>query len=69
MDGPKDLNTEWSKSYREREISWYCLYAESKKRNRVTDVKNNLMNPVSLNSWFRSVMAVFGNATKRGISF
>ena len=31
MDGPKDCHTEWSKSYREREISRPCLYAESKK--------------------------------------
>ena len=52
MDAPRSCHTEWSKSDRERQISWYHLYVESKKwyiwtylqnRNRVTDVKNKLM--------------------------
>ena len=50
MDGPRDCHTEWSKSDRERQISydiaymwdlkkWYNLtYLQN--RNRVTDVKN-----------------------------
>ena len=53
MSGLRDCHTEWSKSDRERQIIWYCLYVESKKkmvqmnllqnRNRVTDVENKLM--------------------------
>ena len=30
MDGPRDCHTKWSKSDRERQISTYCLYVESK---------------------------------------
>ena len=30
-DGPRDYHTKWSKSERERQISWYHLYVESKK--------------------------------------
>ena len=53
MDGPRDCHTEWSKSEREKQISyniaymwnqekWYRLtYLQS--RNRVTDVENKLM--------------------------
>ena len=52
MDGPRDYHTKWSKSERERQISWYHLYMESKiwhkltylqKRNRLTDIENKLM--------------------------
>ena len=32
VDGPRDDDTKWSKSDTERQISWYCLYVESKKR-------------------------------------
>ena len=52
MDGPRDCHTEWSKSEREKQISydiaymwnlekwyrWTCLQS----RNRVTDVENKL---------------------------
>ena len=31
MDGPTDCHTEWSKLDRERQLSWYLLYVESKK--------------------------------------
>ena len=31
MDGPTDCQTEWSKLDRERQLSWYLLYVESKK--------------------------------------
>ena len=31
MDGPRDYHSEWSKSDRERQMSWYHLYVESKK--------------------------------------
>ena len=54
MDGPRDCHTEWSKSHREREISydtaymrnlkkkWYeCTYLQN--RNRLTDFENKLM--------------------------
>ena len=33
MDGPRDYHTKWSKSYGERQISWYHLSAESKKND------------------------------------
>ena len=53
MDGPRDCQTEWSKSDRERQIpydiaymwnleKWY-KWTYSQNRNRVTDVKNKLM--------------------------
>ena len=32
LDGPRDYHTKWSKSDRERQISWQHLYVESKKR-------------------------------------
>ena len=32
MDGPRDCHTEWSNSDTERQISWYPLYVDSKKR-------------------------------------
>ena len=53
MDGPRDYHTKWSKSDRERQISydiaymwnlkkWYkCTYLQI--RNRLTDIKNKLM--------------------------
>ena len=59
MDGPGDYYTKWNKSNREKQISWYCLYVESKKvirtysnenkwtyfqnRNRLTDIESKLM--------------------------
>ena len=52
MDGPKDCHIEWSKSDRERQISYDITYRWNLKkwykwtylpnRNRVTDVKNKL---------------------------
>ena len=33
MDGPRDYHTKWSKSYGERQISWYHLSADSKKND------------------------------------
>ena len=33
MDGPRDYHTKWSKPDRERQISWYCLYVESKRKD------------------------------------
>ena len=32
MDGSKDYHTKWSKSDREKNIIWYSLYVESKKK-------------------------------------
>ena len=52
MGEPRDCHTEWTKSDRERNIIWYCLYAESKKSyineliykvERLTDLENGLM--------------------------
>ena len=53
MDGPRDCHTEWSKSDRERQISYDIAYMWNLKkwykwtylqnRNRVTDVGNKLM--------------------------
>ena len=53
MDGPRDCQTEWNKSERERQISYGITYMWNLKewykwnylqnRNRVTDVKNKLM--------------------------
>ena len=53
MDELGDYHTKWSKSDRERQISWYRVYAESKKKwykwtclqnkNRLPDVKNEHM--------------------------
>ena len=55
MNGPRDCHTEWSKSDRERQISYNSTYMWNLKkkkrykwtylqnRNRVTDVENNLM--------------------------
>ena len=58
MDGPGDCHTEWSKSDRERQISyiaymwnlknWY-KWTYLQNRNRVTDVENKLM--VSRGEW------------------
>ena len=51
MDGPRDCHTEWSKSDRERQISYIAYMWNLKKwykwiylqnRNRVTDVENKL---------------------------
>ena len=52
MDGPRDCHTEWSKSDRERQISYVIAYTWNLKkgykwtylqnRNRVTDVENKL---------------------------
>ena len=53
MDGHRDCHTEWSKSDRERQISYDITYMWNLKkgykwtyiqnRNRVTDVENKLM--------------------------
>ena len=54
MDGPRDCHTEWSKSDRERQISYDITYMWNLKKksykwtylqngNRVTDVENKLM--------------------------
>ena len=53
MDGPRDCQTEWRKSDRERQISYDIAYMWPLKkgykwtylqnRNRVTDVENKLM--------------------------
>ena len=53
MDGPRDCHTEWSKSDRDRQISYDIAYMWNLKkgykwtylqsRNRVTDVENKLM--------------------------
>ena len=53
MDGPRDCNTEWSKSDRERQISYDITYMLNLKkrykwtylqnRNRVTGVEKTLM--------------------------
>ena len=52
MDGPRDCHTEWSKSDRERQISYDIAYMWNLKkwykwtylqnRNRLTDVENKL---------------------------
>ena len=51
MDGPRDDHTKWSKPDKERQLSWYHLYVESKKmiqwtyiqnRNRPTDIESKL---------------------------
>ena len=44
MDGPGDYPTKLSKSDRERQISWYHLYAESKKNDANELTKQNLQN-------------------------
>ena len=53
MNGPRDYHTKWSKSDRERQISYDIAYMWNlklwykwtylQKRNRVTDVENKLM--------------------------
>ena len=53
MDGPRDCDTEWSKTERERQISYDSTHMWNLKksykwtylqnRNRVTDVENKLM--------------------------
>ena len=53
MDGPIDYYTKWSKSDRERQISWYHSYVESnferykwtylQNSNRLTDIESQLM--------------------------
>ena len=34
MDGPGDYYTKWNKSNREKQISWYHLYVECKKKKK-----------------------------------
>ena len=53
MDGPRDYHTKWSKSDRERQISYDITYMWNLKkwykwtylqnRNRLTDIENKLM--------------------------
>ena len=53
MDGPRDCHTEWSKSEREKQISYDIIYMWNLEkwyrwtylqgRNRDTDVENKLM--------------------------
>ena len=54
MDGPRDCHTEWSKSYRERQISYdtaymqylkkkVCKWACLQNRNEVTVIENKLI--------------------------
>ena len=53
MDGPGDYHTKWSKSDRERQISYDTTYRQTLKkwnkwtylqnRNRLTDIENKLM--------------------------
>ena len=53
MDGPTDYHTKWSKSDRERQISYDITYMGNLKqwyewtylqdRNRLTDIENKLM--------------------------
>ena len=53
MDGPRDYHTKWSKSDKERQMSYDITYMWNLKklykwiylqnRNRVTDVENKLM--------------------------
>ena len=52
VDGPRDCHTEWSKSERERQVSYdtayiwnlkWCKWIYLQNRNRVIDVENNLM--------------------------
>ena len=38
MDGPRDCHTEWSKSYREREISHDIPYMWNLKRNDINEL-------------------------------
>ena len=38
MDGPKDCHTEWSKSEREREISYDMAYMQNLKRNDTNEL-------------------------------
>ena len=40
MDGPRDYDTNWGKLDRERQISWYHLYVESKKKYKWTYLQN-----------------------------
>ena len=41
MDWPRDYHTKWSKSNRERNITWYYLYVECKKKNDTNDLFTN----------------------------
>ena len=51
MDGLRDYHTKWSKSYRERQISYDIMESKKKwykwtfiqNRNRPTDIENKLM--------------------------
>ena len=54
MDGPRDYHTKWSKSDRERQISYDIIYMRNLKkiqykwthlqnRNRLTDIENKPM--------------------------
>ena len=38
MDGPRDYHTKGSKPDRERQISQYCLYVESKKKKDTNEL-------------------------------
>ena len=50
-NGPRNNHTKWSKSERQRQISWYHLYVDYKEqykwiylqnRNRLIDIENKL---------------------------
>ena len=53
MDGPRDYHTEWNKSDRERQLSYYITdlwnlkkvykWAYLQNRNRLTDIENKVM--------------------------
>ena len=60
MDGPRDYHTKWSKSDREREISYDIAYMWNQKkgtnelflnRNRLTDIENKLWLPKGKVGW------------------
>ena len=38
LDGPRNYHTKCSKSDRERQITWYHLYAESKKKKDTNEL-------------------------------
>ena len=37
MDRPRDYHTNWSKSARKRQMSWYCLNVESGRKKKRKD--------------------------------
>ena len=53
LDEPRHYHSNWSKSDRERQISWYCLNVESKKMMKMnlftkqidSDIENKFMVP------------------------